>query len=51
MMAISHPNVELPGDVLGLVYTDSKDEQGWKIELVRELKAAGYAVDANKLFE
>ena len=50
VMAIRHPDVELPGDVLGLVYTDSQDEQGWKVELVRELKAAGYSVDANKLF-
>ena len=50
VMAIRHPDVELPGDVFGLVYTDSQDEQGWKVELVRELKAAGYSVDANKLF-
>ena len=50
VMAIRHPDVELPGDVFGLVYTDSQDEHGWKVELVRELKAAGYSVDANKLF-
>ena len=50
MMAISDPNVELPGDISGVVYTDPASDAQWQKELVRELKAAGYEVDSNKLF-
>ena len=48
-MTIKHPNLQLPGDVLGLVYSDATNESQWKFELVRELNAAGYKVDANSL--
>ncbi|GEM_PF-967428 len=42
-------DIELPNDISGVVYT-SYDSQGhWQFELVRELKAVGYAVDANAL--
>lgn len=50
LMAISDPGVELPGDISGVVYTDPKNDAQWQVELVRELKAAGYDVDFNKLF-
>lgn len=50
MMAISDPDVELPGDLSGVVYTDPASDAQWQNELVRELKAAGYEVDSNKLF-
>lgn len=41
--------VELPSDLHGIVYT-LLDEQGhWKYRLVKELRVAGYAVDANLL--
>ena len=49
LMAISEPGVELPGDISGVVYTDPKNDAQWQVELVRELKAAGYDVDSNKL--
>jgi len=49
VMTIKHPNLQLPGDVLGLVYSDATNESQWKFELVRELNAAGYKVDANRL--
>lgn len=49
LMAISDPGVELPGDISGVVYTDPKNDAQWQVELVRELKAAGYDVDFNKL--
>jgi len=41
--------LEVPSDFSGVVYTPYDDAGHWKFELVRELKAAGYDVDANKL--
>ncbi|RYZ85821.1 MAG: nucleotide-binding protein [Proteobacteria bacterium] len=41
--------VELPSDVHGLLYVELDPPGNWKFSLVRELKAAGYEVDANKL--
>jgi len=47
--ALKKGDVELPSDFSGVVYTpyDGADE-GWKIKLARELKAAGFSVDLNK---
>ncbi|MCD8388504.1 MAG: nucleotide-binding protein [Bacteroidales bacterium] len=47
VMAILDEGVEKPGDLDGIVYTSKAH---WREELVRELKAAGYAIDANKLY-
>jgi predicted nucleotide-binding protein len=41
--------VEIPSDLYGVVYTDMDGADGWKIELARELKAAGFEFDANKV--
>jgi predicted nucleotide-binding protein len=41
--------VELPSDIHGLLYTPLDKAENWKFAIVRELKAAGYSVDANKL--
>lgn len=41
--------VELPGDLSGLLYTPIDNSGYWKLALVKELKAAGYEVDANKI--
>lgn len=38
---------DLPSDITGVLYTSYKDK--WQFELVRELKACGYEVDANKI--
>lgn len=40
--------VEPPNDISGIVYT-SMDSGNWQIELAKELKAAGYPVDMNKV--
>jgi predicted nucleotide-binding protein len=40
---------ELPSDYDGVVYTPYDLLGAWKTELVRELRACGYEVDANKL--
>jgi predicted nucleotide-binding protein len=41
-------NIDMPSDLAGLVYTELDLADGWKLKLVRELKAAGFQVDANK---
>ena len=45
--ALTKGNVELPSDYDGVVYI-SLDDGGWKMDLIRELKNAGFEVDANK---
>ena len=42
-------NFELPSDYDGVLYKEFDSAGAWKVELFRELKAAGYEVDANKL--
>ena len=50
VMALKRGNdLEVPSDFNGVVYTQYDDAGNWKFELVRELKAAGYDVDANAL--
>ncbi len=44
-------NIDIPSDYSGVVYTEMDTRGGWKGELVRELKGAGFAVDANRAFE
>lgn len=41
--------VELPSDILGVVYTRIDSSDSWKLYLAKELKTAGYSVDLNKL--
>ena len=41
-------DVETPNDISGIVYT-LMDSGGWKIELAKELRTAGYPVDMNKV--
>lgn len=41
--------VELPSDILGVVYHPFDDAGGWRLTLAAELKRAGYPVDLNKI--
>ena len=41
--------VEIPSDLHGVIYTNLDSDDGWKIKLVRELKAAKLDVDINKM--
>lgn len=41
-------NVDMPSDLAGIVYTELDTAGGWKLNLVREIKAAGFNIDANK---
>jgi predicted nucleotide-binding protein len=41
-------SVDMPSDLAGVIYTDLDAADGWKLKLVKELKAAGFNIDANK---
>ena len=43
--------VEIPSDYDGVVYIEMDEAEGWKTKLIRELKAAGFDVDANRATE
>ncbi len=45
---IHRTNVDIPSDFKGLGYI-SYNNSSWKFDLARELKSAGYNIDANKL--
>lgn len=44
-------NVEMPSDLYGVIYTELDPADGWKVKLVKEMKAAGLVFDANKVWE
>ncbi len=46
--ALTKGDVEIPSDYDGVIYIPLDDAGGWKIKLVKELKVAGIAVDANR---
>ncbi len=46
--ALVKGNVEKPSDYDGVLYIPLDDSDGWKMRLIRELKTAGFEVDANK---
>jgi predicted nucleotide-binding protein len=43
-------DVDIPSDLYGVIYTDIDAADGWKIKLVRELKAAKLDFDANRMW-
>ena len=49
VVAILRGKLEVPSDFEGVVYIPFEGE-GWKLSIVRELKAIGYDVDANAAF-
>ena len=49
VVALKRDNLEVPSDLGGVVYTQFDVSGNWRFEIVRELKAAGYEVDANAL--
>ena len=49
--ALVKGDVEKPSDYDGVLYIPLDDSGGWKTGLIRELKDAGFEVDANKAFE
>jgi len=49
VMCLLQDKVEKPGDIDGVVYTLIDKTGVWKYSLVKELKACGYDVDANRI--
>jgi len=47
IVILADHGVEMPSDLSGVVHTDTAN---WQVDLLRELKAMGYAIDFNKLF-
>jgi predicted nucleotide-binding protein len=45
--ALHKSPLDLPSDLLGVVYLPMDDRGGWRLTLARELKDAGYAIDLN----
>lgn len=48
--ALVKDDLEKPNDISGVVYINYDSGSGWHMELFKELKSAGYELDANKLF-
>jgi hypothetical protein len=44
-------NFEMPSDYGGVLYIPFDSAGRWKFDLVKELKACGFIVDANKLLD
>lgn len=42
-------DVEFPSDIQGVVYTSANDVDQWKYKIAKELKAAGFDIDMNRL--
>lgn len=51
VMVLKRGDVKEPSDLNGVVYTPFDDHDGWQQKLVRELLAAGYAIDTSALFK
>lgn len=50
-LVLTKGDVEMPSDIMGLVYESMDTGEGWKVRLARELKAAGFKVDLNKALD
>ena len=48
--AIYEDGVEIPSDYQGVLFVAFDAQGNWRAELVRELKAARFEIDANKIF-
>lgn len=47
--ALCKEDIELPSDYSGVLYTRMDDGDGWKLELAREINAAGIAIEMNRV--
>ena len=48
--ALTKGEVEIPSDYSGVVYIPLDDSGGWKSPLLKELKTAGFDIDANLMY-
>lgn len=49
--ALLKGDVEIPSDIDGVIYLSMNETNSWKFDLVKELAAAGFNVDANKVLK
>ena len=49
VMVLLKGDIEIPSDVIGVMYEPLDDGGAWRFKLGKELQAAGYDVDLNKL--
>jgi predicted nucleotide-binding protein len=49
--ALLKDTVELPSDYVGVIYVNWDDAGAWKMELAKEMHAAGYDIDFNKVIK
>ena len=47
--ALVKQDVEKPNDISGVVYVSYDENGGWKLEIAKEMRKAGYAIDLNSL--
>jgi len=47
--ALKGEGVEVPSDILGIVWIPLDEKESWKLPLARELRACGYDVDMNRV--
>lgn len=47
--ALKKGKLDIPSDFAGVVWSTMDDNNGWKTEIAKELKAAGYPIDWNKV--
>ncbi len=48
--ALVKGDIEKPNDISGVVYIVLDEHGAWKMHVVKELRTAGYDIDANKIF-
>lgn len=49
VVALRYDDVEIPGDLTGVVYIPYDEPGLWKFQIAKEMKAAGLAIDLNKI--
>jgi predicted nucleotide-binding protein len=45
--ALYRDDLELPSDYIGVAYVPLDGNGGWRLQLAKELRAAGFSVDMN----
>ncbi len=50
VVALVKGDIEIPSDYYGIIYIGVDNNDGWKMLLSKEIKAAGLEIDLNKIF-
>lgn len=48
VIIVNNPEIELPSDIKGILYTDKNE---WELKVLNDLKSLGYDIDLNKISE